>query len=265
MPWSKALDVFQLINPRKGCVFGRVVMSYTQIPSTQDCAISVAETNADSHGVVILAESQLNGRGRNGKIWISPRGGLWFSVITKPRIKATTAALLSFAMSLAVCETMADRLRGYLKWPNDIVIQERKAGGILLSTSVSGEHLDYCVIGVGLNLNAKPVELSDSSATINNEQNSSISREHFLASVLTTFSKYYDLIQYDRSSIILNRWKERCPMIGRKIRVNLNGIHIYGLARDVETDGSLLFEAERGMMIKISDLNSSSVDYQNVV
>jgi BirA family biotin operon repressor/biotin-[acetyl-CoA-carboxylase] ligase len=253
------LDISQLRIAINGCVFGRVIRSFSEISSTQDYAVSVAEMNPDSHGTVIVSESQFSGRGRKGKRWISPRGGLWFSVITKPEIKASSSMLLSFAMSLAICETMVGsfNIPGYIKWPNDILIKGKKAGGILLSTAVHGEELEYGIIGVGLNLNAKPNEIRASTSLIENAKNSSISREHFLASVLTIFSKYYDLLESDLHRLIIDRWKRCCPMMGRKVSLSLNGVQLDGLAHDIDVDGSLILMTSLGDVLKISDIQGT--------
>src|SRR4030095_2673730 len=88
------------------CVFGQEIRSFKEISSTQDYAISIAETDPYCHGMLIISESQLFGRGRMRRRWISPPGGLWFSVIVKSEIKTSSSLFLSYAMSLAVCETI---------------------------------------------------------------------------------------------------------------------------------------------------------------
>ncbi|MGH9993709.1 MAG: biotin--[acetyl-CoA-carboxylase] ligase, partial [Nitrososphaeraceae archaeon] len=122
------LDLAQLRAALSGCVFGREIKSYTAISSTQDYAILVAETDPCSHGTVIVSDSQLFGRGRRGRKWLSPLGGLWFSVIAKQDMKASSGIFLSYAMSLAVCETIVRNfhIEGYIKWPNDILIKTKK-------------------------------------------------------------------------------------------------------------------------------------------
>ncbi len=121
-------DLTHLKAAIRGCIFGREIMSFKEISSTQDYAISVAEIDPYCHGTVIISESQLFGRGRNGKRWLSPPGGLWFSVITKSDIKPSSSIFLSYAMSLAVCETIADdyNLEAFIKWPNDVLIKRKK-------------------------------------------------------------------------------------------------------------------------------------------
>jgi BirA family biotin operon repressor/biotin-[acetyl-CoA-carboxylase] ligase len=253
------LNISLIKKTIKDCVFGRIIKSYCEISSTQDYAISFAEINPNSHGTVIVAESQTNGRGRRGNSWKSPSGGLWFSIITKPDIEARSSIILSFAISLAICETMVTNfgIPGYIKWPNDILIKGKKVGGIILSTAVQAGELEYAIIGVGLNLNAKPHDISTSTSCVEHSKNPSISSELFLAAVLRLFSRYYELIECGRHKQIIDGWKDLCPMIGHKISVSLRGVQIDGLADDIDLDGSLVLMTPIGKILKISDLDAS--------
>jgi BirA family biotin operon repressor/biotin-[acetyl-CoA-carboxylase] ligase len=259
------LDISLIKTAIKGCVFGRVIKSYCEISSTQDYAISFAEINPNSHGTVIVSESQTNGRGRGGNSWKSPRGGLWFSIITKPEIKASSSIILSFAISLAICETMVTNfgIPGYIKWPNDILIKGKKAGGIILSTAVQAGELEYAIVGIGLNLNAKPKEISTSTSCVEHSTNPSISSELFLAAVLRLFSRYYELIECDLHKQIIDQWKKLCPMIGHKISVSLKGVQIDGVAHDIDLDGSLILMTPTGKILKISDSDASVRKYES--
>ena len=103
-----------------------------------------------------------------GRRWISPPGGLWFSVIIKSDIKTSSSLFLSYAMSLAVCETITNNfnLEAIIKWPNDVLIKAKKVAGVLINSAVRGEDLEYCVIGVGINLNSRPEGLKGSTSLV---------------------------------------------------------------------------------------------------
>lgn len=244
-----------------GCIFGSRVRTFKEITSTQDYAISIAETDPYSHGMVIISESQLSGRGRKDKKWISPPGGLWFSVIIKSDVKTSSSLFLSYAMSLAVCETISSslNLEASIKWPNDVLIRTRKVAGILISSAVRGKDLEYCVVGAGINLNSKPQGLRRATSLIEHTSQSSIRMEPFLASILTLFNDYYREIQAGNWEFVARRWKLHCPMMGKRIKVVGNDIQLDGLATNIDPDGSLILVTSEGQIVKISDTQYTSI------
>jgi BirA family biotin operon repressor/biotin-[acetyl-CoA-carboxylase] ligase len=260
------LDLAQLRAALSGCVFGREIKNYTAISSTQDYAILVAETDPFSHGTVIVSDSQLFGRGRRGRKWLSPLGGLWFSVIAKQDMKASSGIFLSYAMSLAVCETIVRNfhIEGYIKWPNDILIKTKKVAGILISSAVRGMDLEYCVVGAGINLNSRPKGLKGSTSLIDHTNQSSIKLEPFLASVLILFNHYYSEIKAEKGGLVMSRWKFRCPMMGKKVKVLLNGDQLDGLASNIDPNGSLKLITTGGERLIISDTQNISIENQFV-
>ncbi len=255
------LDLAHLKVAIGGCVFGREIRNFKEISSTQDYAITIAETAPYCHGMVVISESQLFGRGRKGKRWLSPTGGLWFSVIIKSGIKTSSSIYLSYAMSLAVCEILANNfnVEACIKWPNDVLIRTRKVAGILISSAVRGEDLEYCVVGAGINLNSRPKGLKGSTSLIEHTSQSSIALEPFLASVLVLFSNYYDEIQAGNLELITKRWKLHCPMMGKRIKAVVNGVQLEGVASNIDSDGFLILVTTEGRKVKISDTQDTSV------
>src|SRR5918999_1380530 len=122
--------------------------------STQNLAISLAEKDPSSDGTVIIAGQQTSGRGRENRKWLSPKGGIWLSVILRPRISACKITILPFAAALAVCEAInkTTQLNPKLRWPNDIMIEGKKVAGILIDISMEAELINYAVVGIGLNV-----------------------------------------------------------------------------------------------------------------
>jgi BirA family biotin operon repressor/biotin-[acetyl-CoA-carboxylase] ligase len=167
-------------------------------------------------------------------------------------------------MSLAVCETIARNfhIEGYIKWPNDILIKTKKVAGILISSAVRGMDLEYCVVGAGINLNSRPKGLKGSTSLIDHTKQSSIRLEPFLASVLVLFNHYYGEIKAENWGLVTNRWKFRCPMMGKKVKVLLNGIILDGLASDIDSNGSLILITTGGKKVIISDTQNVSIENQ---
>ena len=126
------------------------MVRFDRVSSTQDVARKYAE---DGREVVVVAEEQTGGRGRLGRKWFSPRGGLWFSVVLR-RIE-TPVTLVCLAAGLAVAEAVEELtgLKPCLKWPNDVLINGRKVCGVLVEGKFTGEKLSYLIVGVGLNVN----------------------------------------------------------------------------------------------------------------
>ena len=256
------LDLSNLRSSTTDWGFGKEIMSFTEISSTQDYAISIAETDPYCHGMVIISESQLSGRGRKGKRWISPAGGLWFSVIIKSNLRAFYSVYFSYAMSLAVCETLANNfsLHAFVKWPNDVLIKGKKVAGVLISSAIHGDDLEYCVVGAGINLNSRPKGLIGSTSIIEHTSRLVIAIEPVLASVLVLFDNYCNKIRSGNWELIKNRWKLRCPMIGKKIKAEVNGLQLDGVASDIDSDGCLIFVTTGGLRLKISDTQNTSLD-----
>ncbi|HYT46720.1 MAG TPA: biotin--[acetyl-CoA-carboxylase] ligase, partial [Methylomirabilota bacterium] len=141
----------------KTSLIGRQIHYYVKVGSTQELAISLAENNPEaSNGTVILAEQQDRGKGRMNRRWISPSGGIWLSIILKPKMPAKNGPLLSLIAALAVSDTIAQKtgLESNVKWPNDVLINHKKVCGILLDIATKGSSIEYAVIGIGLNANA---------------------------------------------------------------------------------------------------------------
>src|SRR5919199_5203467 len=118
--------------------------------STQNLAISFAEENPSSDGIVVIAGQQKSGRGRQNRKWLSPKGGIWLSVVLRPRISISKITLLSFAAALAVCDAIkkTTELDAKLRWPNDVTISGKKVAGILIDMSMEAERINYAVVGI---------------------------------------------------------------------------------------------------------------------
>lgn len=255
------LDLSNLRSSTTGCGLGKEIRSYTEISSTQDYAISIAETDPSCHGMVIISESQLSGRGRKGNRWLSPAGGLWFSVVIKSNLRAIYSVYFSYAMSLAVCETIANNfnLDAFVKWPNDVLIKGKKVAGILISSAIHGDDLEYCVVGVGINLNSRPKGIRGSTSLIEHTSRMLIAVEPVLASVLILFDNYCNKIRSGNWELIKTRWKLRCPMMGKKIKGEVNGLQLDGVASDIDSDGCLILVTTGGLKIKISETQNTSL------
>ncbi|MGB7679168.1 MAG: biotin--[acetyl-CoA-carboxylase] ligase, partial [Nitrososphaeraceae archaeon] len=142
---------------------GKRVMWFKNLSSTQEFAKCFISNNGISHanGYVIISDSQQKGSGRFGNRWVSPKGGIWLSMILSSTLHPSRIILFSYCASVAVSEAI-DRCTGIqskLKWPNDILIEGKKVSGILVDASLDSESIEHIVIGIGVNANVKVTQI----------------------------------------------------------------------------------------------------------
>ncbi len=199
------------------------IIRFTSVTSTQDIARMLMRDR-----VVVVADEQRDGRGRKGRRWLSPLGGLWFTVILK-----NPPELITLAAAVAVAESLANL--GYkagIKWPNDIIYGGKKLGGII------AEKLgEYVLLGIGINLrNEIPHEVRDIATRIPEIEHNSL-----LLAVLDSL----DLLIGMSPEEIIERWKKYSITLGKNVCVPDE--NLCGIAVDVDTDGALLVRTEEGI------------------
>jgi BirA family biotin operon repressor/biotin-[acetyl-CoA-carboxylase] ligase len=251
----------------KTSLIGRQIHYYVKVGSTQELAISLAENNPEaSNGTVILAEQQDRGKGRMNRRWISPRGGIWLSIILQPKMPAKTGPLLSFIGALAVSDTIAQKtgLESNVKWPNDILINHKKVCGILLDIATKGSSIEYAVIGIGINANANIRKIlqykddyqeSDVGVTsLKNELSGKyVSRPSFLKLLFERLEHYYALLEKEEkgSIVILNQIEKRLEILNTMVTIQQTDYRIEGLALGLGLDGSLILKKKDGSLIEV--------------
>jgi BirA family biotin operon repressor/biotin-[acetyl-CoA-carboxylase] ligase len=248
---------------------GKRVISYKCVKSTQDVAISFAEREKENvHGLVVVAESQKKGRGRHGKEWISPYGGIWLSiVILHPKIQTTCIGLLPLVTALVVRDTIDETtgLNAKLKWPNDIVINEKKVSGILLDAATEQERILYAIIGIGLNANiditkGKNISNFDSivMTSLKNELSGrSIDRIKFTRLLLEKLDMEY--LEFERvdPDVTVTKLKKRLDTLGDWVVVNHLDEVFSGLAIDIDRMGRLVVKHHDNLIKRVSSENVS--------
>lgn len=240
---------------------GRQVVFRHSADSTQNLALSLA-SKPDSHGTVVIAEQQKSGRGRQKRKWLSPKGGVWLSVILKPDIPTAKITLLPFVAALAVCDAIkTTHLDARLKWPNDVMISGKKVAGILLDISAEADQVNHAVIGIGINANVDAYTISArldgiKITSISGELGYATSRLNLTKALLENLEHYYLEMEQRGISAVLQKWKKNSDMMGRRVTVTQNNKTIQGVAADVNDDGSLLLHTNDGDINIVSgDIN----------
>jgi BirA family transcriptional regulator, biotin operon repressor / biotin---[acetyl-CoA-carboxylase] ligase len=251
----------------KTSLIGGQIHYYVKLGSTQELAISLAENNPEVlNGTVILAEKQDRGRGRMNRRWISPGGGIWLSIILRPKIPVKTSPLLSFVAALAVGDTIAQKtgLESKVKWPNDILINHKKVCGILLDIAIKGSGIEYAVIGIGINANANIRKIlqymddyqeSDVGVTsLKNELSGKyVSRPSFLKLLFERLEHYNALLEEEQMGavVILNQIKKRLEILNTVVTIRQTDNRIEGLVLGLGLDGSLILKKKDGSLIEV--------------
>ncbi len=242
---------------------GRIVYRRS-VDSTQSLAIALAEKyrGENIHGAVVIAEQQTSGRGRMKRKWISPQGGLWLSVLLKPSIPIASSTMLSFVAALAVCEAVRQvaGLPATLKWPNDVMVKDRKVAGILLDLSAEAETVNYAVVGIGINANIDVSRLkierggAPAITSLKGEIGQDISRLELAKALLENLEHFYNILEVGKPEEIISKWRQRCSMLGKKVSViqGQKGEVLEGRAVDVNADGSLVLEGKSGSVAVVS-------------
>ncbi|MHB1455509.1 MAG: biotin--[acetyl-CoA-carboxylase] ligase [Armatimonadota bacterium] len=229
---------------------------YRRIPSTNDIARAMAGRGA-SEGTVVVAETQSAGRGRPGRDWVSPPGtGLYLSVVLRPKASMGDFWQTAFVMAVSAADAIyeATGLDVQLKWPNDVLINERKACGILIETFIGDEKGSPAVIaGIGINVNTLefPPEIAHKATSITMELGGPIEVGSIESSLLSSVNKWYTLYNEEGFDPIISRWRELDCTYGRHISVDTPDGLEEGTALGVEDDGSLLIRRPDGTRIPI--------------
>ncbi|MCK9276108.1 MAG: biotin--[acetyl-CoA-carboxylase] ligase [Syntrophales bacterium] len=238
-------------------VLGRTIKYYHETPSTQDMAKQIALTGS-AEGTVAVAETQTRGRGRMGRAWSSPPGGIYFSMILRPELSPVEAPKIPLVVGVAVAEAIekAAGLYPKLKWPNDILINGKKIAGILAEMSAETDRVEWIVIGIGINVNTRraafPEELKTIATSLRAETGLSLKRVEILQSILFEIENSYENFLTEGFEPIRRRWKELSHMIGANVTVTRGKQRVEGRAVDIDEGGALILQRTGGDLQRIT-------------
>lgn len=231
-------------------IFGHIVHSFDQIDSTNTFAKSLQKDKCP-HGTLVLAEEQSAGRGRLQRTWNAEKGkNLLFSLVLYPDFGFEKISLLPFAASLAVADAIdaVTGLSSTCKWPNDVLINGRKVCGMLLESVTGGEMIDKVVLGIGMNVNQSTFsdDLQNKATSLSIESGIEVDRIRLLQSVLEECELRYEQLAQFPPMQLLNEWKLKALLFGKKITVLESEFSYNATAIDLAEDGSLIIKLEDG-------------------
>jgi BirA family biotin operon repressor/biotin-[acetyl-CoA-carboxylase] ligase len=235
--------------------FYKKIAVFEEIKSTNIKAKELAKNNEDE-GTIILSKTQLMGRGRNKRIWHSPDGGLYISVILRPKVNTKNVNLFPLLGALSIVYTLYSiGIKSSIKWPNDVRINNRKISGILIESETTGQKIDYVILGIGINLNTDidvfPEELIKNTTSIKYETGTKINYYKFLEKLLVKIEEYYNLYKNKKYDIILNQWRNNSDTLGKNVKIKMKEEDIIGRAIDIDNSGFLIIKTQSGEIKKI--------------
>jgi len=251
---------------------GRDAHVFDELSSTNLTAREMAEMNA-AEGAAVIANSQKSGKGRGKRKWFSPAGrNIYTSLILRPPIRPETASQLTLMAAVALKETIAQfagRFAGpdiTIKWPNDILISERKCAGILTEMKSRADKVEYVILGMGINVNMTredmPGEITDIATSMLIATGNEFSRGSVIACLYLNIEKWYKMYLKDGFEPVRKSWTLASGITGRRIRaIASHGEdaagdcpgrpHEDGVAVGIDKDGALLLRNESGNIVKV--------------
>ena len=245
---------------------GKSVFLFNELDSTQDFAMALP--NSESlHGTIVIAKKQNMGKGRIGRTWISPQGGIWISIIFRPDFNVENIIFIQFIGALAVVNAIHEitTIDCKLKWPNDVLINEKKVCGILVDINLENENKKI-VMGIGLNANIDSSSINNflndgniKATTLKEEFGNDIDLICLIKLILEKLEHYYDnLLSRGKTLEIIESWKEKSDMFGKKAIVYDGNEKFMGQAIDIDQNGALVMKLSDGSAKKIIYYNNVS-------
>jgi len=224
------------------------LVSLETVDSTNEEAKRLARAGAED-GTLVWAREQTHGRGRSGRSWASPPGNLYLSLVLRPDCPPVVASQLGFVAALGagtgLAEVMPPMIELRYKWPNDILINRRKAGGILLETeSARADRLDWLVLGLGINVTQRPAETAFPATSLREEGDLEATVEAVLEAFSRHFLSWVNRWLADGFAPVRAAWRKSAIGLGEAIRVRLPNAELEGIFDDIDQDGALLLRAD---------------------
>ncbi len=232
------------------------ILRFDSINSTNIEAINQAKRGADE-GLCVIAKQQTAGKGRYGRIWISPENsGIYFSIVLRPKTEIRFLPLLTFVCAIAVYETLKTlySLNPDIKWANDVHINDKKICGILAETAETNKGLAV-IVGIGINLNSTnfPPYLFEIATSIEQEISKKPNYESVIEMLIKQFSEFYEIFKSENGAEqIRQEWIDRSTYaFGKEVKAVLENTEICGKTCGIEENGALRIETENGEIIII--------------
>lgn len=233
-----------------------IIHEFDELESTNQTAFELANSRKIFDGEIILAKKQTAGKGRKGRSWSSPEGNLYFSMILQPKIDVKKIPQISFVAAVALKNTLEKLTSNIsLKWPNDILINNKKCAGILLESKINQQNCEFVILGIGVNIESNP-DNTIFLATNLKDHKINIFTKDLLQNFLTEFNLIYQNWLDFGFANIRNLWLNNAYKLKQEISINLGDQKIDGIFIDLDMDGSLILQQENQLQkISVGDVS----------
>lgn len=232
------------------------ILCFRKVFSTNSIAKFLANHDA-KEGTVLISEIQTNARGRLGKKWEAPEGGVWMSLILRPQVPPARIGLITLATGVAIAKSIRSLgVDARIKWPNDVLIHGKKISGVLTEVNATFNEIDWIVVGIGIDSNLKLEDFSEDirigTTTLTEELPSKVDANELIAVFLNEFEKVYQLYKDGEIETILKDWRDLADTIGKYVNITQTGGKItQGYVVGINNEGSLIIERQDGTLEKI--------------
>ena len=254
---ASALDIAQVQETLSANIFGNPLHYFHEINSTNTHLRELAESGAPQ-GIVVVAETQTQGRGRLGRRWESPGfANLYLSILLRPKLSPAHAAQITLVAAVALADVVDTYVpgRAAIKWPNDILVGGKKLAGILTEASCDAERVHYVILGIGVNLNypvaAMPDEIRGRASSLIEVTGAAVSRESFLLRLIQGVERCYGELEQAGFDALAPRWESYFAWRGKRVRVELLDQVTTGTAQGIDRDGALIVMDDGGVAQRI--------------
>jgi len=222
---------------------------FSEVNSTMDVARNMAKDDCP-HFTVIIAESQTKGRGRLKRKWISEEGGLYFTIVLRPDMPITLVHMVNFCASLSLAKILQNHfsLNAKVKWPNDVLVDDKKISGLLSEMEADDNGIYFVNIGIGINVNNDPALEEPNATSLKKLLGKDVLRKTILSLFLDEFENSLNLSNVNK---IMIQWKKYTMTLGKEVRIVTSRETTEGTAIDVDESGALILKLEDGSLKKI--------------
>ena len=249
LPWEVTAKI-------KTNYIGKRIYYFEEIDSTQNFASQIAQ-NKKENGTIIIGQKQTNGKGRLNRRWISPKGGIWFSIILHPKFTIEESVLLPIVASVSLSNAINKslNLKTNVRWPNDITLNRKKVAGMLIDASFQSNNIENIILGFGINYKINPnvieKKLKKSSnfygidSLIKDTKNEN--PINLMSDFLYEIEQNIEKLANGKKTQIIKEWTKKSETIGKKVTVNTLDGKISGMAKKIDGDGALILKTNDGI------------------
>ena len=222
---------------------------FDEVDSTMDIARELARKQCP-HFTVVIAGRQKKGRGRLKRSWLSSEGGLYFTIVVRPKIPPVLSSRINFAASMILAQTLRNmfNIKAMVKWPNDILVEGKKLSGILSEMEAEIDRVSFISIGIGINVNNDPTPYEPVATSLKKILGKEIPRIEVLKAFLNHFEDALNDADFED---VIPEWKKYTETLNRHVRIVTTHEVSEGLAMDVDDNGALILKLADGSMKKI--------------